>query len=304
MAFSIHFPSDRELRGGALLSATIRTLQAAALFVFSLLTSPAAMAQQATQPGFDPRQAERRFDAQQSEQRRNAPGPRVARPHWDKSAGDARPLFDLRHVAITGATAIPAAELEAAYRPYLGRKVSQADLAAIAEAVSERYRAAGYHLSRAVVPPQDIQGGRIRVQVIEGAVTELVLNGHDPESFGIRAMLAPILAERPSRLATFERRLLLLNDIPGARIVDTAIEEIGAASGKFRLIVQVKAWRVYTSLGIDNFGSHSVGPWQSYGTIALNSYILPGDSFAANFATVPTDPRELTFGRLSYDAPI
>jgi len=38
--------------------------------------------------------------------------------------------------------------------------------------------------------------------------------------------------------------------------------------------------------------------------VALNSYILPGDTLTANVSTVPTDPSELAFGRLSYDAPV
>ena len=45
-----------------------------------------------------------------------------------------------------------------AYQAYLGKKVSQADLAAMAEAISEAYRAQGFHLSRAIVPPQDVAG--------------------------------------------------------------------------------------------------------------------------------------------------
>ena len=182
--------------------------------------------------------------------------------------------------------------------------MSQADLAAIAAAISDLYRAAGFHLSRAIVPPQDIQGGRVHLQVIEGSITEVALKGDGAEQFGVRPMLDPVLAERPSRLATLERQLLLINGRPGVRIADTAIEEIGTASGHFRLIVALKTWHVFTSFGIDNLGSSSVGPWQTYGTAAFNSYLAPGDSLAVNLSTTPGDPRQLAFGRLSYDVPV
>src|SRR5207245_713140 len=187
---------------------------------------------------------------------------------------------------------------------YLGKKVSQADLAAIAGAISDLYRAAGFHLSRAIVPPQDIRDGRVRIQVIEGSVTEVALRGDGAEQFGIRPMLSPLLAECPSRLATLERQLLLVNGRPGVRIVDTAIEEIGGPTGRFRLVVYVKTWHIFTSLGIDNLGSSSVGPWQTYATAAFNSYLLPGDTLALNLSTTANDPRELAFGRLSYDVPV
>jgi len=264
-----------------------------------------AQAQQANQPGYDPRQTENRFDDQQSSQGANGrprlPSPQFARP---EGQGDPRPLFVLRHVSISGAVAIPQERLATTYQSYIGKKVSQADLAAIAAAVSDVYRAAGFHLSRAIVPPQDIQSGQLHIQVIEGSITELTLKGDGAEQFGVRPMLAAVLTERPSRLATLERQLLLINGRPGVRIEDSVIEEIGTASGDFRLILSLKTWHVFTSFGVDNLGSSSVGPWQSYGTAAFNSYLAPGDSLVLNLSTTPGDPRQLAFGRLSYDVPV
>jgi len=277
-------------------------LTPAAIVLLSTLAAPAAMAQ--GQSGFDPRQAERQFDAQQSDQRRNVPSPlRIARPHWDKSTADGKPLFGLRHVALTGVTAMPAADLAPAYHSYLGKKVSQADLAKIAEALSDRYRAAGYHLSRAIVPPQDVNAGRIQVKVIEGAITDLVLKGDNLDVFGIRALLDPVLAERPAKLATLERQLLLINDLPGARVADTAIEEIGVATGKFRLIVQVKTWgftpRSASTISVPDRLGHGRATvrWRSTPTFSRRH----ADGERLDGADRPS---ELAFGRLSYDAPV
>jgi hemolysin activation/secretion protein len=263
------------------------------------------MAQQATQPGFDPKQTERRFDALESRQTDPAQSrlrmPQFARP---QAAGDTRPQFELRAVTLAGATAMPREALVRTYQPYLGKKVSQADLAAIAGAISDLYRTAGFHLSRAIVPAQDIVDGRVRIQVIEGSITEVALKGDDAARFGVRPMLGPVLAEHPSRLATLGRQLLLINTRPGVRIADTTIEEIGGPTGCFRLVVEVKTWHIYTSFGVDNLGSASVGPWQTYAAAAFNSYLLPGDTLAVNLSTTPGDPRELAFGRLSYDVPV
>jgi hemolysin activation/secretion protein len=271
-----------------------------------LATLVSAMAEPATQPGFDPRQTEKRFDAMESGQSQPS-RPRLRAPQFapPPAAGvDTRPQFALRAVTITGATAIPQQTLRDTYQPYLGKKVSLADLATITAAISELYRAAGFHLSRAVVAPQDIVDGRVRIAVIEGRIAEVALKGDDAERFGIRPMLAPILAEHPSRLATLERQLLLVNGRAGVRIADTSIEEIGGMTGRFRLVVDLKTWNIYTSFGIDNLGSASVGPWQTYATAAFNSYLLPGDTMAVNLSTTPGDPRELKFGRLSYDVPV
>ena len=263
-----------------------------------------ATAQQAN-PGYDPRQTEKQFNDQQSDQGRPVRSPlrmpHAARP---RNTADSKPLFVLRGVSLVGATAIPRDRLDAIYQPYLGRKVSQADLGAIAQGISDLYRAAGFHLSRAIIPPQDIADGRVRIEVIEGTITEVSLKGDGAEQFGVRPLLDPVLAEYPSRLATLERQLLLINGWPGVRILDSAIEEIGGPTGRFRLVVYLKTWHIYTWAGLDNLGSASVGPWQTYATGAFNSYLLPGDTLALNLSTIANDPRQLGFGRLYYDAPV
>src|SRR5579863_6640905 len=241
-----------------------KTVVAGAALAFSLIVSIPAEAQQATQPGFDPRQTEKRFDEPQSGQSpsgRSTPlrVPVVSRP---EATADSTPLFALRGISLTGAHAIPREQIIRAYQPYLGKKVSQADLASIAASVGDIYRAAGFHLSRAIVPPQDIRNGRVRVQVVEGSITEVVLKGDGAEQFGIRPMLDPVLAENPSRLSTLERQLMLINGRAGVRIEDTALEEVGKATGRFRLIVYLKTWHIFTSFGLDNLGSSAIGPWQ------------------------------------------
>ena len=265
---------------------------------------PPAFAQQANQPGFDPRQPEKYFENQTEQESLGRPPVKLPSVGQPNIGGDTRPQFVLRGINLSGAHAIPDDRIAAIYQPYLGKKVSQADLATIAGAISDLYRGQGFHLSRAIVPPQDITDGRVRIQVIEGAIIEAELKGDGAEQFGVRTMLGPVLAEHPSRLATLERQLYLINGRPGVRITDTALEEVGGATGRFRLTVYLKTWHVFTSFGLDNLGSSSVGPWQTYATGAFNSYLTPGDTLAVNLSTIANDPRELGFVRLSYDAPV
>ena len=152
-------------------------------------------------------------------------------------AGDTKPLFVLQSVTITGAVAIPEGRLVTAYQPYIGKKVSQADLANIATGIGDIYRAAGFHLSRAIVPPQDIAGFQVRIQVIEGRITEVELKGEGAEQFGIRAMLDAVVAEQPARLATLERQLILINGRPGVRIADTQRSRRSAPRAEFPPVV-------------------------------------------------------------------
>ena len=268
-------------------------------------TATPSHAQQAHGPQPDIRRTEQRFDALEAEQRRAkssaVPLPQVARP---TTGADTKPLFRLAGVTVTGATLLPPDAIAATWQPFVGKTVSQADLVTIAGKISDLYRAAGFHLSRAIVPPQDIQGGRVRIQVIEGRIADIVVKGERAERFGVRKVLAPIMAEPVSRRTTLERAMLLVNDLPGAKIADSAIEEIGTGSGRFRLTVTVATWTNYTSFSTDNRGTLSIGPWQTYLASSANSRLIPGDTFGVNVSTVPDKPHELAFGRVFYTAPI
>ena len=173
----------------------------------AFLACGAVQAQQGTPPGYDPKQTEKRFEDQTQTP---AGRPRLPTPQFGRAEthGDAKPLFVLRHISITGAAALPPARLAESYKAFVGKKVSQADLAAITAAVGDIYGEAGFHLTRAVIPPQDIQNGRIELRVIEGSITELSLKGDGAERFGARPLLEAVLTERPSRVSTLERQLL------------------------------------------------------------------------------------------------
>ena len=260
---------------------------------------------QAREPSIDPRQTEKAFDAYQAQQKRRA-APALPRPQASDSgtAHDRRPLFKLTAVSISGARTFSRDALAETYRGHIGRVVSQADLADIAKNISDLYRNAGFHLTRALIPPQDINGGRIRIKVVEGSITEVVVKGDGAQAFGIAALLDPVSADRPARLATLERQLLLASDIPGIRVADTDLSEIGTASGKFRLTVYVETWRVYSTLGLDNRGTPAVGPLQGYLASAVNSLFKPGDTLAVNLSSVPDATRENGYSRIMYDMPI
>jgi hemolysin activation/secretion protein len=212
--------------------------------------------------------------------------------------------FKLTSVTVVGASAITADRISSTYSEKIGSVVRGADVLQISQRITELYRTAGFHLSRAIVPPQDLKGGVLRIEVIEGTIEQISLlkGGRDP--LGILPILRPVTMERPSRLATLERQLLLANDRPGGRVSDVSLAEIGSATGKFRLIVTVETWRIYWTQGLDNYGNGAVGPLQGYSSAAFNSYLLPGDSIAVAASTIPDATEELRFGKAAYEMPI
>ena len=158
------------LEGAHRLKATGAT-RCACLAVAFLLISTAAFAQSGNS-GFDVRQTERRFDALQREQQRPGAGslmPVNPNAGAARSSSAQKKLFVLRGVRLSGAHALPQEALANSYRDYLDKSISEADLARIADGITDQYRAAGYHLSRAIVPPQDVAGGRIKIRSHRGS---------------------------------------------------------------------------------------------------------------------------------------
>lgn len=270
-----------------------------------LATASLGHAQPATSsPQGDPHQSRSVFElSQQAQPPAAKPALRMPRLAGPERRGDGKPIARLSSVRVDGVHALDPALIADAYRAFLGTMVSQADLAAIAAAITEQYRAAGFHLSRAIIPVQDLAGGVLRIKVVEGSVAELALQG-EADRFGAAALLAPIAAESPSRFSTFERQLLLVNDLPGVRIKDTVLDEIGTGSGRFRLTIVLETWSVYAAFGADNLGSKAVGPLQTYGTATLNSSLTAGDALTVSASAAPQHPTELLYGLVAYDAPV
>jgi hemolysin activation/secretion protein len=149
------------------------------------------------------------------ERRAGAPAP--------DAPGDS-PTIVLRGVALAGATAVAAADLAPLWADLIGTPVDLATLEALAERIGAAYRARGFVLSQAFLPPQVVENGIVRVEVIEGFIDRVAVTGGAPEqTAAVGRRFAPVADERPMRLQTVERGVLLSRDLLGGG-VETVLE--------------------------------------------------------------------------------
>lgn len=98
----------------------------------------------------------------------------------------------------------------------VGKPIKVADIFAAARAIEAEYARAGHVLTRVVVPAQTLDGAKLRLVVVEGAIERI-----DDETLpdGVRgrvhAILAPLIGDRSVTAAQIERRVLLAGDTPG-----------------------------------------------------------------------------------------
>ena len=241
----------------------------------------------------DPQRIEERLPVEQ-------PKPDLAEPsavHGDDSDLASIKPFDVRAVAVVGATVIDRNDIDACTSEVTGRRIGAASLVGLTSCVTQLYRDRGYFLSRAIVPPQEVHDGVLTVRVIEGYIAAVQPEGL--EQVDADAQFAVVLAARPLRLSTFERSLLLLADRYGYRINSTRLAADDSDPARYVLKLSVKllpvTWRVFG----DNRGDAFQGPEQGLLAVSLNSPFGP-DRIIAQLFTAPADKSELFFADIGY----
>jgi hemolysin activation/secretion protein len=206
--------------------------------------------------------------------------------------------FVFRSMAIHGMTAVPVSEAQECARALVGQTVGPIELTTLAQCITRLYRDRDLFLSRAVVPPQEVVDGVLRIQAIEGYIVGIVPKGIDQAE--VDAQFVRSLVERPANLATFDRALLLLADRYGHRIKTSQLAADPNDPARYTLNIAVEvvpvAWRVYG----DNRGTDAHGPAQAFAWIAWNSLLGAPDRLSASVFVTPADTHELLYAEAVY----
>lgn len=209
----------------------------------------------------------------------------------------------LTGVVVEGATAFTADQLGPLYAEFLARTVTRADLEDIATRITQAYLDAGYFISRAVVPPQEVEAGVLRVRVIEGYVAEVRVRGGEGQSALLDGYASAIAEQRPARLETVERTLLLINGLPGFQVLDVGLEPQDD-EGAYVMDIEVGYDWAEGLANLDNRGTPEVGRLQAFLSGSANSLAGLGERLQVGVATVPDEPEELLYGQIAYEQPI
>jgi hemolysin activation/secretion protein len=166
----------------------------------------------------------------------------------------------LRGVDVTGAQKISATRLASTYKHLIGKKISLADVYGVANAMTRMYRDAGYLLSRAVVPQQEIGNGVVKIQIVEGFVSSYSIQGAD---FGTRSQIEAyarnMMKDGALTSKSLERYLLLMNDLPGMK-VRAVLSPSKTTVGGAHMTLVLDQRRFQGNAVLDNLGNRFLGP--------------------------------------------
>jgi hemolysin activation/secretion protein len=186
---------------------------------------------------------------------------------------------------VTGATSFPADELAELLKPWVGRKLDLAGLNEAAGVITRRYQTAGHFLTYAYLPAQRVADGVIEIAVLEGKVDSVqIVNAQDARLRDevVQAHVGDLVDKQPLLQADVERRLLLLNDIPG--VVARGAFAPGASQGAAEMVVSVAEDEpLALQVTADNYGSRSSGEYRAGVGLQFKDLFGWGDDTTARF---------------------
>ena len=206
--------------------------------------------------------------------------------------------FTLTAVVIEGATVFSQADFAPLYQNLLGHEVTLAQIYELRDAITAKYRKAGFVLSQAIIPPQRITGGIVHIRVIGGYIDHVEFQGKTDDDRGlIREMAEKITESRPLNVKVLERYVLLISDLPGIS-VRTVIKPAKDVPGAADLVFILSHQLVSGIAEIDNRGSEAIGPEQGQIGVDFNSLLGQDEQTSFLFATTG-QPKEMQYGRVA-----
>ncbi len=165
-------------------------------------------------------------------------------------------------------------------QPVEGYTVNQ--LQKIADQISAAYRAKGYVLTQAFIPAQDVKNGEVHVQVLEGRLGAIRVEGNKRlRTATIKSPLESVLHTTVNQ-QDVEGRLLRLSSYPGLSVF--GVFTPGQNVGDSDLVLKVQREKaVDFDLGGDNFGSPYNGENRARVGLGWNSPLGLGDRLGLSF---------------------
>lgn len=209
------------------------------------------------------------------------PPPRRAVPEGGRQ-------IEVSRIVVTGNTVLTDAQIRSVTSPHEGNRLTLAQIYDIADKLTTLYRAEGYAVATATVPPQKIESGEVRIEVIEGAIDTVVAQGNRRYSDEyLRRQMNELRDGEILTIETMEREMLLLNDLPG--LTARSVIRPGSSYGTSQVLVNAVEDPFDAYLRGTNYGREDVGEWRAEGGAGFNNLLGVGDRLSVDFIHSESD---------------
>ena len=212
--------------------------------------------------------------------------------------------FEISRFEVAGNTLLDPKEIDQAVAPHAGPNRDFGDVQRALEALEALYHARGYNVVSVQLPEQELNGGVVRLKVVQTRIGGIKVTGnayHSEEN--IRRSLPALAAGQTPNLRDVSANLKLANENPSKKIklslgsgtledsVDAAIE-----------VQDVKPWSVM--LNLDNTGLDATG--KTHAGVLLQHADLWGRDHVGSlqYTTTVEKPDQVAVWGLGYHIPL
>jgi len=168
-------------------------------------------------------------------------------------------IIQVQKIQVVGSTILSQDEINALIKPFEGRSSTLEQLKQIADKITEIYLNRGYITSRAVLPPQTLTAGVVEIQVLEGKLGPIEVEGNKRVHKSYIRSRIRLGAKIPLSTASLEDQLRLLRVDPLFDNVEASLRA-GDNAAESILIVRVSEANPFqSSFSFDNYSPPSVG---------------------------------------------
>jgi len=189
----------------------------------------------------------------------------------------------VREVRVLGSTVFTSQELAQVTDPYRNREITSEDMESLRLAMTLLYVKHGYSTSGTLVPDQAITDGVLTLQIVEGTLSRINVEGN----YWFRSSYFTSRLQRdagpPVNVHALQERLRLFQTDPRIERINAELRP-GETRGHSALNVRVaerrpiKAWLEY-----NNFSTPGVGSNRVMGTIAHQNLLGFGDALSVQY---------------------
>jgi hemolysin activation/secretion protein len=186
-------------------------------------------------------------------------------------------------IHVTGSTVFSEAELADVVAPYRNRELTTEDLERVRLALTLLYVNRGYLTSGAVIPDQDVSFGTIVIQILEGRLSRIDVDGNRWfRSSYLRDRVARGLST-PLSIQPLQERIQLLQQDPRIERINAELKP-GDVRGESLLHVRVKEASPFKAwLEFNNYQTPVVGAERGLATIAHHNLTGHGDQLTFTY---------------------
>lgn len=197
-------------------------------------------------------------------------------------------------------TVYDAEQLMAVLGDVIGQSFDFAGLRTLTNRISVFYRETGYPFARAIIPEQNMRGGELLIQIVEGRYGEISTSGEASLASDARPYLHALRSGGLIEASQLERATLLLGDLPGVRIVP--VMRPGADTGTGDLDVQLfEEPRFSADLELNNHGNRYSGEYRVQSELRFNRLLVFGDALSMR---VFYTNENTWLGQIGYSLPV